>query len=254
MRTLFAAVALLVATCLTVAAAPWTVTSREQLESAPGTEFQRIRVQGASATAEVLLFSAPAATYTVSVLDDPQGDLRVATAARGTAAVAVVNGGYFHPDRTPLGLLIADGQTLHGQEKARLLSGLMVADGTRVSLLRPAEYKASPKHRTALQAGPFLVDKGTPVGGLNTVKSAARTVVLVADGGKQFGVAVCRYGTLAESAEIFTTKGLWPGHTISRVLNLDGGTSTGLWVSQTTGAFHVREWKNVRNYVAIVPR
>ena len=39
----------------------------------------------------------------------------------------------------------------------------------------------------------------------------------------------------------------------SRALNLDGGSSTALWV-RSEPVFYEREWKSVRNYLAIVPK
>jgi len=40
---------------------------------------------------------------------------------------------------------------------------------------------------------------------------------------------------------------------IVRALNLDGGSSSGMWVAAPSKPFYLEEIKEVRNYLAIVP-
>jgi exopolysaccharide biosynthesis protein len=54
-------------------------------------------------------------------------------------------------------------------------------------------------------------------------------------------------------ADLLGTPSVFPEGKIIRAMNLDGGTSTALWV-RGSPAFYAREWKSVRNYLAIVPR
>ena len=191
-------------------------------------------------------------THTFAVMDNPRGDFSLATAAEQRGALAAVNGGYFHPDRTPLGLVVRQGVKLHDFERARLLSGLVVVTRRGISLPRATGFKAPPDLREALQAGPMLIENGRPVEGLNATRSAARTVV-VADAAGHFGLVVCRSATLAGMAAILATAEHFPGGKITRALNLDGGSSTGLWV-RGEPPFYLREFKDVRNYLAIVAR
>jgi uncharacterized protein YigE (DUF2233 family) len=168
--------------------------------------------------------------------------------------VATVNGGYFDPAHEPLGLVLSKSQVLHPLQRAPLLSGLVLVGVKRESLLRVGEYKASPLHREGLQAGPFLVDAGRPVPGLNATRSAARTIVFVAKDGA-FGFLSLRSATLAETAQILALPQLLPGHPIARALNLDGGSSCGMWVRRLgQEPFSQREFKTVRTYLSIVPR
>ena len=83
--------------------------------------------------------------------------------------------------------------------------------------------------REALQAGPFLVERNRPVTGLNADKSAARTVVFQDARGRS-GFLIAKSTTLAETAEILSTPAIFPEGKIVRALNLDGGSSTALWV------------------------
>ena len=218
-----------------------------------GVELQERRVPIGTQEATVHFVRFKPERYTLAVMDNPAGDFTLATAARKRGALAAVNGGYFHPDRTPLGLVVRQGKVLHPVQRAKLLSGMVVVRGARISLFRPAELKSTNGVQEALQAGPFLVDGSNPVPGLNATRTAARTVVFTDNTG-QCGLLICRYTTLAETAAILSRPGLLPPPAkITRALNLDGGSSTGMWV-RGEPEFHVREGKDVRNYLAVVPR
>ena len=235
---------------LTPLHATWTFSPAETLPAPAGIEFVR-RTAGDGVELHIVTFYGK--THTFAVMDNPNGAFDLGSAAAKRGALAAVNGGYFHPDRTPLGLLVRQGATIHPLERAKLLSGLVVVTKDRIALLRTAEFKASSNVREALQAGPFLVDGGKAVAGLNDTRGAARTVVF-ADGAGRFGMLICKSATLAETARILATPGLLPGGKITRALNLDGGSSTALWVKREPAPFYSREWKGVRNYLAVVPR
>ena len=232
--------------------ADWTPTSHETLPSPAGLEFMRVRgaVDGVTAELHVVRFSAK--THLFAVMDDPEKRFDIGTAAQKRGALAAVNGGYFHPDRTPLGLVVRQGVELHPLERAKLLSGLVVVTRERIALLRVAEFKPSAAVREALQAGPFLVDGGKVVTGLNAERRAERTFVFT-QGADRFGLGVCGAVTLAEMGQILAAPDAMPGGKITRALNLDGGSSTGLWVAGEK-PFYLREGKDVRNFLAIVAR
>ncbi len=230
--------------------AEWTFSTATPLPAPAGLDFVR---RTAGDRVELHLVTFPAKTHTFAVMDNPEGAFDLGSAAAKRGALAAVNGGYFHPDRTPLGLLVRQGATIHPLERAKLLSGIVVVTKDRIALLRTAEFKASANVREALQAGPFLVDGGKVVAGLNDTRSAARTVVFT-DGAGRFGMLICKSATLAETARILAMPGLLSSGKITRALNLDGGSSTALWVKREPAPFYSREWKGVRDYLAIVPR
>lgn len=192
-----------------------------------------------------------AATHALKVIDDPTGDLSLAAAMRENGCLAGVNGGYFHPDRTPLGLVVAGGKIVHGYEKARLLSGLVVVTEAGSRLLRVREHKADTDYLEALQAGPFLVDDGVAVAGLEATRRAERTAVLW-DGKKRLALVATGGLTLAEAAELFAVPELVADFKVRRALNLDGGSSTAFWARKPD--IYLPPWKPVRNYLGIVPR
>ena len=238
------------------ARAEWTGTSSEAERSAvAGVEHRRVVVTesetGEEARLNLALFSTKSAT--LRVIDNPTGADDLAAVVRRTRAVAGVNGGYFDPQDVPLGLLISDGKLIAPLRKARLLSGVIVVSKGRVELLRYAEYSAKKNATAALQAGPFLVDGGRPVPGLNAARSARRTFVL-AGGGDRAAIGFCSSVTLAEMGEILATPGIVPDLKVQRALNLDGGSSSAFWFNGVNGPFSIRELKRVRNFVVLVSK
>lgn len=223
-----------------------------ELPAPAGLEFREVRIGSGFGAATLYHVRFDPKAHMFAVMDNPDGDFSLATAAQKRGALAAVNGGYFHPNRTPLGLVVRQGATIHPLERARLLSGLVVVTRKGITLPRANGFKSTPDIREALQAGPFLIENGKPVVGLNATRSAARTVV-VADSAGRFGFVVCRSATLAGMAELLGDAGNFPGGKITRALNLDGGSSTGLWVRRER-PFYLREFKDVRNYLAIVAR
>ncbi len=171
-----------------------------------GVEHRRVVVTesetGEEARLNLALFSTKSAT--LRVIDNPTGADDLAAVVRRTRAVAGVNGGYFDPQDLPLGLLISDGKVIAPLRKARLLSGVLVVTKGRVELLRYAEYSPKKNAVAALQCGPFLVDGGQPVPGLNDVRSARRTFILTG-GGDRAALGFCSSVTLAEAGEILAT-------------------------------------------------
>jgi exopolysaccharide biosynthesis protein len=247
--------------CLTLAlvllAAPqalaaWTLIKSAPLPAPDGLKFREAQVADGAASAAVYQVSFAPKTHAFAVMDNPDGAFDLGSACVKRGALAGVNGGYFQPDRTPLGLVVRQGMQIHPLEKTRLLSGVISVTPSAITIQRTAAFKASPAVREALQAGPFLVEGGKAIVGLNTTKTAARTVVFQ-DASGRAGVLICKSVSLAEMGEILATPELFPEGRIIRALNLDGGSSTALWV-RGEPPFYQREWKAVRNYLAIVAR
>lgn len=245
---------LLIAAACLPAQAQWKADSTEKIEtSSPLVTAARMRLTAGEreATLHVVFFNVKRCSLRVVDNADPHGRLDAAMRAGG--CIAGVNASFFHPDRSPLGLVISDGKELHARETAALLSGMIVVKGDGFSILRVAEFKPDKTITQALQAGPFLVDGGTVVAGLDAGRMALRTAV--ATDGKGNGALIsCSGVSLAEMGEILATPGIFPGLHVERALNLDGGSSTGFWLDAKPEALYLPEWRDVRNYLAIVPR
>lgn len=242
---------------LTAAAAQaqWTVASSES-EFSAGRRVEHRHIVARSAAADeaavdVALFSPKAAT--LRVIDDPAASSELSEIVPRNHAIAGVNGGYFDPQRAPVGLLVSDGRVVAPQQKARLLSGVVSVANGRVQVQRAAEFSLKSKPTAARQCGPFLVDAGKPIAGLNNEREARRTFVFTTADGRA-AIGFCSHLTLAELGGLLATPGLLADTKVQRALNLDGGSSSGFWFAGERGPFSISEQKTVRDYLAIVPK
>ena len=206
---------------------------------------------GAQATLHLAVFSPK--TATLRVIDDADARPSLAETMQRENAIAGVNGGYFDVDHKPLGLLISDGQMVAPMRKAKLFSGVVSAVSGRVQIQRTAEYLSKTKPTAARQCGPFLVERGAPVPGLNATRAARRTFVAIA-GPETATIGYTSHLTLAQVSEVLATPGVIPEVKLQRALNLDGGSSSAFWFSGEGAPFSIREQKTVRDFIAIVPR
>tara|TARA_R110000850_G_scaffold10018_1_gene36179 strand:+ start:1387 stop:2184 length:798 start_codon:yes stop_codon:yes gene_type:complete len=201
-----------------------------------------------------------AADFTFKVIDNGPADQPVystlAAAMEQNQCLAGCNGGFFLKSHAPSGLMIAGGNSIGTFGTGGLLSGLILSSGNRNPyLLRRSEYGSKYKATELIQAGPFLVDRGNTVRGLSPESSRRRTFILH-DGDKWFALGLSDSFTLAELGEILASSTFSPSRKIYRALNLDGGTSSGLYYDggASSAAVQVEPFKTVRNFVGIVPR
>jgi exopolysaccharide biosynthesis protein len=238
-----------------LARAAWTISSSEtEPSSVAGVERRHIIVSGPAsgdeATIELALFSSR--TVAVRVVDNPRGD-ELSSVAKRIGALAGVNGGYFDPQNAPVGLVISDGRMIAPFRKARLLSGVLVVNKGRVELVRSTEYSPRKTATAALQCGPFLVDGGAAVPGLNKTRSARRSF-FITSGSDRAGMGFCSSVTLAELGDILSMPRVAGDLKVQRALNFDGGSSSAFWFAGDQGVFSIGELKTVRNFVVLVPK
>lgn len=249
-----AALALVFAIALApLAGAGWAVTS---LARAPGgngaIEYLHYSLGEAGSGSEVevrlALFSRKDAT--LRVIDQPASDRRLAEIMTSEKFLAGVNGGYFDPEGAPVGLLISNGKTIAPFRKARLLSGVLAVREGSVEIFRASEFPRKRAWREAVQCGPFLVDHGKPVAGLDDTRSARRTFVFTTSDGR-VAIGYCAPVTLARLAKVLAA--LAPLK-VTRALNLDGGSSSAFWCRTNEKTISISEYKLVRDFIAVVPR
>jgi len=190
--------------------------------------------------------------YQLQVIDNPARDKTLAQMMREQHFLAGVNGAYFHPDGKPLGLVISQGKVVHVQEAApRLLSGFVVEVEDKLQLLHVGE-KIPAGATEVLQAGPFLIDHKGAVAGLEATRMARRTFVAT-DGHGLWMIGVISPVTLANAARVLLAAAprFFPTHPIQRALNLDGGSSSALWVDLSPEPFSQSEMGTVRNFLGM---
>jgi uncharacterized protein YigE (DUF2233 family) len=231
--------------------AGWKVQSAVTLgQVAPGVEAIETRCVSDEAQVRVTAVVFESGPVTLRVLESTSpGSATLENSLRHAGAVAGVNGGYFHKDFTPVGLVMADGKIIHPLERAKLLSGIAGAraDGS-VAILRTSAY--DPKKSgflQAIQCGPMLIEGGKTVPGLESTRLARRTVVATGPGGNVALIHMTSV-SLADAAEILAVPGILDTWRPLQALNLDGGTSTGLWAGDRA---NLPEIKKVANFLAV---
>lgn len=177
-------------------------------------------------------------------------------ALRGAGMPAGVNGGFFHPDGRPLGLVIADGQRINRLERAKLLSGVLYSDPDGNYLVRFGRFNEYPGIGALVQTGPYLVEHGRAVRGLSASKLARRTFAATDWRGHWVLGATRNSITLADLADCLATAGCLTDWPVNRAINLDGGSSTGFFFDRMPGQEFVvvQPLKPVRNLLGILPR
>jgi len=199
--------------------------------------------------------------HTFRVIDNgppAQGRYRsLAEAMEQNGCLAGCNGGFFLENQEPSGLMIASGVATGRFGQGGLLSGVLLTSGRRNPyLLRRAEYDPEKYKATdLLQAGPYLVDKGATVAGLSAQPARRRTFVLH-DGGSWFALGISEALSLAELGEVLADADFSPSRPVQRGLNLDGGTSSGIYLGPGWAGvpLSMEPIKRVRNFVGIAPR
>ncbi len=192
-------------------------------------------------------------SHTLRVVDSPKpGEASLSSVLENKQAIGGVNGGYFEPDFTPVGLLVSQGKTRQKFKKAKLLSGILaVSPKGSISILRSHRFDPKPgAYREAIQCGPMLLEDAIPVPGLNSEKIARRTVAATGPG-QRCGLIYITSVTLADAAEILTIPKVLGGWSPTAALNMDGGSSSALWARDTIS---LPEIKRVRNFLEVVPR
>ena len=188
---------------------------------------------------------------TVPNLDSQLAGLRDIVESK--RAIAGINGGYFDENLTPIGLLISNNRQVHGLQKAKILSGIFYVKRGHPALVRIREFPGVNGVQQAIQCGPFLVDGGRAVPGLDKGRVAARTFVF-SSSSALWGFGICRSVTLEEIGQILTEVPLIPGHPISSALNFDGGSSTTFYVKTENGTIFSEGRPIVSNYLIAKPK
>ncbi|OYW29604.1 MAG: hypothetical protein B7Z47_04620 [Chthoniobacter sp. 12-60-6] len=215
---------------------------------------QTVHHNGRSIELQYVLFDSR--SYSLQVIDQPEdwsGGSKISERMRSANAVAGVNGGFFTPQFTPMGLMIANGHKTGAWQSNKLLSGAVVVH-QQPELLWNSEVQGASNATHLLQAGPRLVDDGRAVPSLERRKQTTRTFIAT-DGSHRWIIGLARSTSLGELADALASATFPGGFHIHRALNLDGGHSSALYYRTADGGEHaVPGWSTVRNYLGIVPR
>ncbi len=230
----------------------WQRVSSSQPASLPaGAYFQEIQARSSDVQVQLYAVFFNEKKCRLYVLDNPpSAGVDLAAALRREGAFAGVNGAYFYENFEPLGLVISNRQLLHRLEKARLLSGILEIRENSIRLVRSNEFRFSKQIVGALQAGPFLLENGKMIRGLNKLRVARRTVV-ASDGKGNWALILMSPLTLAQAGELLASRDIFPKWRPWHALNLDGGSSSGFWADTRPSPVSIREFGAVRNFLGL---
>jgi uncharacterized protein YigE (DUF2233 family) len=248
--------ALLFLAVAVTAHADWTIRSAHSEPGVAGVVHRQVILEDSatndSATIDLALFSTKSCT--LRVIDQPAPPRsELAHVMRQERCLAGINGGYFDPDYALIGVLFSDGKMIAPLRRARLITGVLAASPRDVKILRVHEFSRQQKLNAAVQCGPFLVDLGRSVRGLEKTRTARRTFAAVGNVNRA-ALGFCSNVSLSELAKILSTTRLADDFKIERALNLDGGSSSAFWVARESSAFSIPEQKKVRDFVGVVPK
>ena len=253
MRKLSAALLLFLVATAQIASAEWRVLSASnEISSAPGLIYRHVDLAefetGDRAIVDLALFSTKSCK--LRVIDNADGSSNLAAAMRRPDFLAGVNGGYFDPAFAPLGLRIVDGKIVSRLTRGRLMSGVLASDNT-IQIFRVGEFSSRRKWNAAVECGPFLVDLGRPVRGLEATRVARRTFAAIGSNDRA-ALGFCPEATLADLAQMLATP--LGDFKIQRALNLDGGSSSAFYFKGEHGLILYPEEKTVRDFVGVVAK
>jgi hypothetical protein len=210
-----------------------------------------LRVTDGTAVAEVNLVYFATPDVTLEVVANTDGEIR---GLRGLleerGGLAGINGGYFQADLEPVGLLISNERLVHRLQKASLLSGIFYVRNGRPWLARTREFPGAKGIQQAIQCGPFLVDDGRTVSGLDDTRVAARTFIFSC-GQSEWGFGICRSVTLKGMGDLLRQAPIVPDHHILRALNFDGGSSTTFYARSDGQTLFSEGRSVVSNYLIV---
>ena len=176
-----------------------------------------------------------------SILDVPQkkdGD-SVRSYWNPTNHALIVNGGFFNADFTPTGMCKIDGEWIN-KKPSRGFSGVLTVDkkGKLDLLTRTDKLNNYP---TLLQSGPYVIDPGRKVGIHSRIGRETRRTLIGKTKSGDIVILITKPIYLYDLAKA-VHKTL---PTLERLLNLDGGPSTGIITGTTE---QLNTWP-VRNYI-----
>lgn len=174
-------------------------------------------------------------------------------AAKSVDGVAAINAGFFTPEGEPLGFVVTGGDRRGARNRSSLGAGVYVDRGGRRQIVRRANYAGDAGVTEALQAGPFLIESGRVKAGLSDRKAAARSFVATDDKGG-WAIAQTSSTNLKDLASVLAGQSLGEVK-LQTALNLDGGRSCDLYISQSfgglSGSFRGFFAADVRNWLVV---
>jgi uncharacterized protein YigE (DUF2233 family) len=220
-----------------------------------GVEYRSLRVDIGQVIERLTIVRVDRSVVRFAVRYDPLTPRPVSAWAEHLGQpIMVINAGYFAPENETLGLLISDGQRW-GSPYGDFAGMFAVGPDGAVSLrwLRERPYDPAEALQYALQSFPVLVKPGGVMGFPADADdgSPSRRSVVAQDrqGRVLFMVAPNGYFSLHSLATFLAASDL----ELDTAMNLDGGTSTGLWLGLQPEALAIESLVPVPSVIVVDP-
>jgi hypothetical protein len=237
------------------AQAEWKILSAKSEAGRAGIEYRHVVAENAAGGQRVDVDMAIFSTKScgLRVIDNPDGQALAAIMKQQQCACGV-NGGYFDTEFKPIGLRVDNARMFSPLRRARLITGILLQSDRGIDVVRVGEFSRTKEIIAGIQSGPFLVEAGKRIRGLNDSQLARRTFVGITTNDRGF-IGICSDVSLADLANILATAPVAAHYKVRRAMNLDGGSSSAFWLARENGgAFSFPGQKPVRDLVGIVPK
>jgi len=216
---------------------------------APGLHYQKLLLP--KAIGQIHLFRIDPAKYRFKVAfahEQRRQTLSVRQLAQQNQALLAINGGFFTPEKNPIGLRINDGAIKTPLKKTSWW-GVFYQDKRRAYIVPPHAFYAKKSIQFAVQGGPRLLINGR----IPKLKPgiAERSAI---------GVTTDQHIILAitEHAPITTTQLAvilqQPGIGCANALNLDGGGSSQLYADFEQLKLYIPGYSSITDAILVLPR
>lgn len=170
-----------------------------------------------------------------------------------TGSLLTFNGSYFTEDFKPTGLLIKDGETIRDVSNADLLNGILAINAAGIAYIFDTDtFNNNQAIEFAIQNGPIIYKDGKM--GVTEENTAASSRTLIGtDKDNQIIIIILKRNllnplntiSLYEMAKLINESSQLSSLGLQSVLNLDGGSSTGLMVDSK----YFAEMEKVQNVI-----
>src|SRR5579872_2356299 len=172
-----------------------------------------------------------------------------------------INGGFYQTDFTPLGLFIYQGKTIKPLIRSSLLKSCVAIDKNNKILLE-TDLTQCIKVDNAIQTGPLLIQDGKVNTQLQDMQKKSKSMEDFFSPHKRTLLALTNENQLlmitTSSLSLIDTANFLQNNPdafgvlkIKIAVNLDGGSSTGMFIRFPDGPFYYHELKHVKTFIFV---
>ncbi len=207
-------------------------------------EFRRLPVAIDQQQTDLTILRLDPKLYHIRVAYDSGHPGRISDWAASVKPVALINGGYFDEKKKATALVIFDGIAQGSSYKG--FGGMVVVNqqgGFELRSLRQQPYDPAEPLQQAMQSAPMLIQPGGVLSDLQADDKRSRRTVIARDTRGRILLIVCDFPvfTLKELARLLKESDL----ELDAALNLDGGSSTGMYLRTSSMKFTIDSFDTV---------